>query len=195
MFKGSEIANGRTEKPRRRMLVTQRQIGEDTSAIAHRAPKTWNYLQSHADRLNRRASSIYRKRPPFSVFGVGDYSFAPWKVAICGLYKQLEFRAVGSYRGKPVVFDDTCYFIACQSEQEADYLAGLLNSPVAREFFSAFIFWDAKRPVTIDVLRRLDLVALAEETGSRDVVTAHLSLHEAVATAAGRSPRAQLDLF
>ena len=54
----------------------------------------------------------------------------------------------------------------CQSEQEARYVADLLNSQPAREFFSAFVFWDAKRPITIDMLRRLDLSALARELGS-----------------------------
>jgi hypothetical protein len=55
------------------------------------------------------------------------------------------------------VFDDTIYFLACQSRQEAELLASLLNSAPAREFYSAFIFWDSKRPITVDVLRRLDL--------------------------------------
>ena len=56
-----------------------------------------------------------------------------------------------------MVFDDTIYFLACQSRQEAELLASLLNSAPAREFYSAFIFWDSKRPITVDVLRRLDL--------------------------------------
>ena len=32
--------------------------------------------------LDNRKSSIYNKRPRFSIFGIGDYSFSKWKVAI-----------------------------------------------------------------------------------------------------------------
>jgi hypothetical protein len=165
MLKGSEIANGQTLQPRRWMLVTQRHTGDDTSRIRDTAPKTWEYLQSHAELLHRRASSIYRKRPPFSVFGVGEYAFASWKVAISALHKTLVFRAIGSCCCKPIVLDDTCCFLPCAVEDEAKALVELLHSQPAREFFSAFLFWDAKRPITIEVLRQLNLVALARALG------------------------------
>lgn len=42
-------------------------------------------------------------------------------------------------------------------------IAKMLNSDVARQFFSAFVFWDAKRPVTVELLQRLNLLALAKE--------------------------------
>jgi hypothetical protein len=41
----------------------------------------------------------------------------------------------------------------------------MLNSAPASEFFSAFVFWDAKRPITVDLLRKLSLTALARELG------------------------------
>jgi hypothetical protein len=168
LLKSSEITNGRSKQPSRWMLVTQRAVSEETSIIRETAPKTWAYLQRHGDLLDRRASSIYRGRPRFSVFGVGDYTFAPWKVAISGFYKDLHFTVVGGFLGKPIVLDDTCYFVPCQSKAEADYVASLLNSTPSREFFSAYIFWDAKRPITIETLRRLDLSALAHELGSEE---------------------------
>ncbi|MBI5572304.1 MAG: SAM-dependent DNA methyltransferase [Desulfomonile tiedjei] len=167
MLKGSELARGGTDRPVRWMLVTQRFIGEDTSLIRQNAPKTWNYLLAHGELLDRRASSVYRKRPRFSLFGVGEYSFSPWKVAIPGLYKQLRFSPVGSHAGIPVVLDDTSYFLPCESREQASYWAALLNSETARCFFSAFVFWDAKRPITVDLLRRIDLAALANELVSR----------------------------
>jgi len=167
MLKSSEIASGRIVEPSRWMLVTQRAVGADTSIIRETAPRTWAYLEGHGKLLDRRGSSIYRGRPRFSVFGVGDYTFAPWKVAISGFYKGLRFAVVSPYAGKPVVLDDTCYFVPCRSEDEARYVASLLGSAPAREFFSATIFWDAKRPITIETLRRLDLSALAIELGSQ----------------------------
>src|SRR5207244_659895 len=67
--------------------------------------------------------------------------------------------------GKPVVFDDTCYFMACRSQEEAECLAQLLNSRPAREFYNSLVFWDAKRPVTIEILRQLNLAAVARQLG------------------------------
>ena len=161
MLKSSDIADGTTVTPRRYMLVPHRTVGADTASIEHTAPRTWQYLQSHCQQLARRASSIYRDRPSFSVFGVGEYSFSPWKVAVAGLYKSLRFAAIGPHEGKPTVLDDTCYFLPCETEEHARHLQFLLHSHPAQQFLNAFIFWDAKRPVTVEVLRRLNLVELA----------------------------------
>ena len=173
MLKSSDLAQLGEFRPSRYMLVPQQFVGEPTEPIEQRAPQTWQYLVNHASYFERRASSIYRNRPRFSIFGVGEYSFAPWKVAVSGFYKNLHFKAVGPTSGKPVVFDDTCYFLPCQSQEEAAATADLLNSPVAREFFSAFVFWDAKRPVTVELLQRLDLFALACELGREAPTSTH----------------------
>jgi hypothetical protein len=168
MLKSSDVANGCKTEDIRWMIVTQKAVGQDTAYIEQNAQKTWAYLQSHADLLSKRGSSIYKKQAPFAIFGVGDYSFAPWKVAISGFYKKLNFRVVGPCHDKPTVMDDTSYFLPCQSEGAAEYLASILNSPTAKSFFGAFVFWDAKRPITADLLRRLDLKKLATDLGSTD---------------------------
>src|SRR5206468_2450372 len=80
MLKGSEIAARADATPERWMIVTQRRPGDDTRALRETSPKLWRYLEDHEDLLGRRKSSIYRNRPPFSIFGVGDYAFADWKV-------------------------------------------------------------------------------------------------------------------
>ena len=195
MLKSSHVARGQVDTPTRWMLVTQRYVGEDTRLIQGVAQETWGYLLAHADRLDRRGSSIYRKRPPFSIFGVGDYSFAPWKVAISGLYKKLQFSVVGGSAGKPFVLDDTCYFLPCQTREQADAVAGLLNSSVAREFYSAFVFWDAKRPITAEILGQLNLVALARELGREDAVSECLKFQSGTATDTGESGEIQLSLL
>lgn len=165
MLKGSQVAHGRTRALHRHMIVTQTTPQDDTSSIRLRSPRTWDYLTKHGDHFDRRRSSIYRNRARFAMFGVGRYSFAPFKVAVAGLYKQLVFQIVEPFQDRPVVFDDTVYFLPCWSRQEAELLAELLNSQSAREFYSAFVFWDAKRPITVDILRRLDLRKLARELG------------------------------
>ena len=164
MLKSSELMKAHPV-PSRYMLVTQRSVGESTSRIERDAPRTWSYLETHARYLDGRPSSIYRNRPRFSVFGVGSYAFSPWKVAISGFYKRLHFRSIGPIDGRPVVFDDTCYFLSCQTEGDSRILEELLNSDMARGFFSSLIFWDAKRPITAELLGSLNLGALSTELG------------------------------
>ena len=158
MMKSSEVMKLHSS-PSRYMLITQKHTGEDISWIKTAAPKTWHYLEDHADILDRRSSSVYRRRQRFAVFGVGSYTFAPWKVAISGFYKKLQFRVVGPFGGKPVVFDDTCYFLPCISEGAAKKWLEVLNLESVQSFFRALIFWDSKRPITADILGKLDLEA------------------------------------
>jgi methylase of polypeptide subunit release factors len=163
MLKGSQLANGLNENPDLWMLVTQHHPGEDTRLIRNDAPKTWAYLTKYRELLDQRSSSIYKNRPSFCIFGVGDYSFSAWKVAISGFYKNLNFKLVSPRESKPVVFDDTCYFIGCRSKEEAELLYRTYSSDIAKDFYSAFIFWDEKRPITISILQRLDVVKLSKQ--------------------------------
>jgi hypothetical protein len=169
MLKSSDIGNGNIRFGRKYMLVTQRFVCEDTISIKRTAPLTWRYLEKHDEKLSKRASSIYRNRPRFSIFGVGGYSFSQWKVAISGFYKRLSFKVVGPFEEKPVVLDDTVYFLPCWSEAEANFIALLLNSQPAIDFLDSMIFWSDKRPITIDILKKLNLHALSKELDKEDV--------------------------
>lgn len=160
LLKSSDLGNGRLI-PRRHVIVTQTTVGEDTLRIRTKAPRTWAYLEAHSGYLDFRKSSIYRKRPRFSIFGIGEYSFAPWKVAISGLYKGLRFEVVAPIKGKPTMVDDTCYFFPCATEDEARFWAELLNKKDCISFLNSLVFFDAKRPVNIEVLRRVDFAELA----------------------------------
>lgn len=168
MLKSADLGNIKIRYGRKFMLVTQQYVGQDTMTIKNTAPYTWSYLELHVALLEKRASSIYRKHPKYSIFGVGAYAFAAWKVAISGFYKKLSFKVVEPYQGRAVVFDDTVYFLPCCSEAEAQFISELLNSAPAQEFFTAMIFWADKRPITIEILKRLNLRALSIELGCED---------------------------
>lgn len=166
LLKSSDVANGRTRNYRKLILVTQRSIGDDTSSIQDQAAKTWQYLIEHDQYLKNRKSSIYKNKPPYSIFGIGSYSFKDWKIAISSLYKQLKFCLVGPMDGKPVMFDDTVNFLSFDTEEEAKFIFELVTSKPSLEFLDSMIFWDEKRPITIDILRRLSLEAVARELGA-----------------------------
>ena len=167
MLKSSDVAKGRNRSDRL-MIVPQRGISEDTSHIREDAPRTWAYLSANGKRLDGRRSVIYRGKPRFSIFGVGDYTFAPWKVAISGFYKVVRFAKVGPVGEKPVVFDDTVYFLPCWSEQEADFVHSLVESMPYYRLLHAMIFAEEKRPVTADVLKRISLEKVADGLGMSD---------------------------
>jgi 23S rRNA U2552 (ribose-2'-O)-methylase RlmE/FtsJ len=169
LLKSSDLANNRTEKISRYLLITQNKTGEDTEIISTLYPKTWDYLRSSISYFRKRKSSVYTNKPDFTIFGVGDYSFSLWKVAISGLYKSLNFRVIKPYNGKPVVFDDTCYFLPCENENQANFIKELLLSDIALKILKSQIFWDSKRPITKEILSSLNIGALACYLGFKEV--------------------------
>ncbi|HEY60579.1 MAG TPA: SAM-dependent methyltransferase [Anaerolineae bacterium] len=160
LLKSSDIANNRIKKTNRYVLITQSSVGESTNKIKNIAPKTWEYLINHAQYLDNRKSRIYKNNPRFSIFGIGPYTFAPWKIAISGLYKNIKFRLVNLIEGKTVIFDDTIYFLYFDIRNDAEKAYKLLTSEPAIEFFSSIIFMDEKRPIKSSILNYLSLKSL-----------------------------------
>ena len=156
--KSSDVAAGRGDGGKR-VILPQRTLGQETASLEGSAPLLWSYLQAHRERFRARKSRIYQGKPDFSIFGVGPYTFTPWKVAISGLYKSLNFQVVGPVGESPVVFDDTVYCLPFETKEQAVEAHRKLTSKDAVRYFEAFIFWDAKRPITASLLRRLDFGA------------------------------------
>lgn len=157
LLKSSDLKNEVINSYRKTTIVTQKKVGQDTSYIKRQYPKTYNYLDSNREYFNKRKSSIYTGKPPFSIFGIGDYSFAKYKVAISGMYKRTTFSLVMPDNGKPIMLDDTCYFIGFETKEEAQIAQKILNSSIVQSFLKAIIFPDAKRPITKDILMRIDI--------------------------------------
>ncbi len=166
LMKGSDIYAGR--EPSRRILVTQRSLGENPRGLRHIAPKLWAYLNDHQEHFAARKSSVYRSRPKFSMFGIGPYTFSPWKVAVCSLWKEPRFRVLPPSGDQPVLCDDTSYFLPCDNAEQAAIIAAILRSDPARNLLRSLVFVDAKRVVTKKLLQRIDLRAIL--TGFRDQI-------------------------
>ncbi len=138
------------------VIVTQRKAREETEHLEHEVPKTWRYLNENIELFENRKSSIYRGAPPFSMFGVGEYSYSQYKVGVSGFYKQPMFSVLYSEDKKPVMTDDTSYFICFDSYDMAYVAMLLLNSAKVQMFLKSIAFLDAKRPYTKKVLERID---------------------------------------
>lgn len=162
ILKSSDLKNTVINQTRKYTIVTQKKVGQDTKYIKSEFPKTYEYLINHLSSFDARKSSIYNNKPSFSIFGIGDYSFKPYKVAISGLYKTFHFTLVLPHNEKPVMLDDTCYLIGFDKIEFAIYSLILLNSKSAMQFLKSITFADAKRTFTKDVLMRIDLLKLSE---------------------------------
>ncbi|OLV16586.1 hypothetical protein [Deinococcus marmoris] len=170
-LKSSDIAKGNLI-PRLYTIVTQHFIGEDTNFIKKTYPHTWSYLEQHRQVFDMRKSSIYRGKPTFSIFGVGDYSFAPYKIAISGLYKTLHFTLLEPLDGKPVMVDDTCYILSFFDRIAALIHLCAFQHPVSGNFFRSRIQWDEKRPVKKDILDSFDVISFIRDYKEEIAITA-----------------------
>ena len=163
ILKSSDLKEDRVNNPRKYTIITQKKIGQETNYILEKLPKTKTYLQRHKNYFLNRKSSIYNGKPMFSIFGIGDYSFKPYKVAISGLYKQTKFTLVEPNR-TVLMLDDTCYFVGFDTLEDALTTQFLLNKTETQEFIQSFMFTDAKRAITKDLLMRLDFNSIIQNT-------------------------------
>jgi hypothetical protein len=168
-LKSSDLKNTVAQQTRKFTIVTQTKIGQETNYIKHDYPKTYCYLLAHKSFFDARKSSIYNNKPLFSIFGVGDYSFMPYKIAISGLYKTFHFTFVLPQGDKPVMLDDTCYFIGFEKIEFAAYTLSLLNSPKTIKLLESITFPDAKRTFTKDTLMRVDLFKLSQKVDFEEI--------------------------
>ncbi len=169
ILKSSDLKNTVISQTRKFTIVTQKKVGQETNYIKNQYPKTYQYLTQHKENFDARKSSIYNSKPLFSIFGIGDYSFKPFKVAISGFYKTFHFTLILPQDNKPVMLDDTCYFIGFDKIEYAVYSLILLNSDKTMQFLQSVTFADAKRTFTKDVLMRIDLLELARTIDKTDL--------------------------
>lgn len=205
LLKSADLKGNIVDKSRKYTIVTQRKIGQDTHYIQRQYPKTYAYLLQHKALFAGRKSSIYQDKPPFSIFGIGEYSFLPYKIAISGLYKTFHFTLLLPQEEKPLMLDDTCYLIGFNDLQSAAYTFLLLNHPKTQAFLESISFSDAKRTFTKDVLMRIDLEQLAQIVEYTYIENAlkhlceqhglHLTLQEWSVYVQSLSKKSQLTLF
>lgn len=180
LLKSSDLYNHEYPIPRFQVIVTQKRLGEDTTKLAQEAPRLWGYLHRHGDVFARRKSSVYKGKPDFSLFGVGDYTFAPYKVAVAGLYEQPRFRLICPIEGRPVLVDDTCYFLPCHSLRQAILLLCLLNHESCKNLLRALTFNGSKRPVKKAILQRIDLCTLLRHRDGRELRSRFATISSAI---------------
>jgi SAM-dependent methyltransferase len=116
------------------MQDPQTRRGLDATLVQQRYPKTWAYLKRFEKELRERSgfqryftrkqgSQVIETAPFYSMFNVGEYTFAPWKVVWGRMGNRIEAAVVSN-----AIPQETISFVACNSEDEAHYIAALINS-------------------------------------------------------------------
>ena len=94
-------------------------------------PKTYRYLQQFEDILRTRSG--YRRYfteddPFYSIFNIGDYTFAPYKVVWTRIGSSMAAAVVGSAEGKPIVPQETITLVPFSAQKEAQFVCAVTNS-------------------------------------------------------------------
>lgn len=157
LVKSSDVSNFKTTNTRKLILLPQRRVGEEITFLRDNYPKTYKYLSDHIDYFKRRKSRIYNDKGPFSIFGIGDYTFKPFKIIVSSFYKDVRFTLIEPVNNKPVIIDDTCYQLDFSSKEEAQSVLEALMQTETAELIESLVFKDAKRVITKSLLMRLDI--------------------------------------
>jgi hypothetical protein len=106
--------------------------GYPEDGMRARYPKTYGYLARFEAQL--RGRSGFKKffdpatAPFYSIYNVGPYSFAPYKVCWREVANGVTAAVCSTQNGRVVTLDHTLVGVSCQSEDEAHYICALLNS-------------------------------------------------------------------
>ncbi|MCA1566781.1 MAG: hypothetical protein LC803_14280 [Acidobacteria bacterium] len=152
LYKSSDIFHGR--KSRYVLPVFQRDLQDTLEDLPERYPKLYAYLSKHKDLFAARKSSIYKNRPLFTLFGIGNYTHATYKVALAGFYDEPVFRLLKP-EPRPVALDDTSYMLAIDDYEDAVYLLALLRLNCTREFIKSISHAGDKRRFTKETLNKI----------------------------------------
>jgi hypothetical protein len=160
---------------------TRRGIPE--SKMKQRYPKTYAYLKIFEQQLRNRASSSVRRLMEsgafYSMFAVGSYTMAPYKVVWREQSSQFQAARIAPDQGRVVIPDHKLMAVSCSSLQEADYLTALFASSICRLLVASYVL------STSTSTHVLDHVAIplfqAKDQTHKGLATLSKRCHEAVA--------------
>lgn len=116
-----------------------RRTGLPEEVLAADYPLAYDYLRQFEALLRGRAAyrKLQSRGPWYSLYNVGHYTLAAYKAVWRRMDRRVRAAAVGPIDDpllgpRPVIPQESCAFIPADSEEEARYLAVLLNGPAVR---------------------------------------------------------------
>ncbi len=161
-------------------LMPQRKAGENNEKeLIEQFPLTHAFLKHFAPQFAARRSKVFLHKPFYGLFGLGDYTHAPYKVCWVGLGFQPRFAVVAEVNDsllgqKTIIPDGTIYFMPFQDQVEAHFVCALLNSELVFKFLSARS-GKSKRGLSKKIMEQLALPKF-DRRDARHVQLADISL-------------------
>jgi hypothetical protein len=139
LLRGRDVQRWKAE-PSACILMVQdpeKRRGYSEEWLQENYPRTYGYLKRFEEVLRKRRSrgisDMVRKGAPFyTMFAVGPYTFAPWKVVWREQASTMTASVVSPKDGKPVIPDHKLMLVDCASEDEACFVCACLNSSVGQ---------------------------------------------------------------
>ncbi|QPC84866.1 N-6 DNA methylase [Phototrophicus methaneseepsis] len=135
LLRGSDVTRWQAYPTTTILMVQDPQTrrGYDEDWLQAHYPLTYAYLAQFKETLIKRAAyqRYFKQSAPFyTMFDVGHYTFAPYKVVWQGIGAQsMQAAVVGPNEGHPVMTNQAMHpFVGLDNEDEAHYLAACLNS-------------------------------------------------------------------
>jgi hypothetical protein len=122
----------------------------------------YNYLINYRRELEDRSiHKLWGKGNPFyAVYDIGVYTFAPYKVvwkaiagAITGKAVSFACAVVEPINGRPVIPEHSIMLVAVEALDEAYYIAGVLNSVIARSIIASYTYELRQETHIIDFIK------------------------------------------
>jgi hypothetical protein len=107
-------------------------------------PKAWDYLVSMRDILDQRKGFTewekgFRADAFYAIQRIGDYTFAPYKVAWRYIASDFILAVIGpDSKGRPRLANDKVIFVGLEDSREAYFLCGFLSSDPVRWKVTAY---------------------------------------------------------
>ena len=167
-------------------LVPLEKANESNEAeLEANSPQTYAYLDAHRERLEARASSWLEQGPFYTLFGLGEYTWADYKVVWCRLGFKPHFAVVSTVEEpdlgeKSVVPGDHYMFVPTDDEREAHFLCALLNSAVYQRSLTDLAS-EGKSSLSKSVVSQLRLPAWTGTDLQRRLAERSMTAHDIVA--------------
>nr|MDO8112406.1 hypothetical protein [Candidatus Sigynarchaeota archaeon] len=127
------------------MIVPHAKHGQNNEMeLREKMPKTYEYLEIFKADLEGRASKWFKGEgmPFYSLFGIGEYTFQPFKVVWSSIGALHAFAVASSIHDprigtRLVIPDNTIGYLSFDTSDEAHYACAILNASAIKEMFAA----------------------------------------------------------
>ena len=143
LLRGRDVQRWRA-KPSAAIILanrTDKLAGIPETEMKRQYPKTYAYFKQFEGPLRQRSGyrKFFKPTDPFwSMYNVGPYTLAPWKVVWRDMGTDIQCAVVHEYDSAIILPEHHVMFVSLDESSEAYFLAGTLSSAPSRSVISAY---------------------------------------------------------